>query len=367
MALCRIAFLAFLALNTFGSPVSSATIEITEPNEITWKRRDAGECNIQLSGAIVAGDADKLERILDAHGGDHDDRNHVICLDSNGGSLTEAIKIGRILAERVVGTVVAADSDCLSACAIVFMHGTVQNFDTTEASRILHPTGRLGFHAPSLELGTSGTTVPVDVVTLAYSAAVAVIADLAETGNTVGTATEQEIPVLPLSLFTTMLRTPPSTFQYVNTVDELLAWGIQLPNGSYQLDNVDFSQAFYQICENAMYQITPEKVRLGETRDFSITPADFSPVNPVPEIPPGHTLVSLQNYWDDACSFAIVRNSDDLGSKLLDDARTPAGQLYSNDIFWVRRYIGGRFFDEKRLPPYFLFSPSVQLSDVYAQ
>ena len=47
------------------------------------------------------------------------------------------------------------NAKCLSACALVFMAGTDTGDYFRVTNRVLHPRGKLGFHAPSLNFGNS--------------------------------------------------------------------------------------------------------------------------------------------------------------------------------------------------------------------
>ncbi|MCH2093955.1 MAG: hypothetical protein MK160_02450 [Rhodobacteraceae bacterium] len=118
-------FLALLALVLLIEPAHAAEIE--------RKRDDFMGCIATLSGPIVKGDADKLEAMLpdlrldvaaaltELYGYTWDAPASVqfdgfrLCLNSPGGSLSEAIRMGDILHAYAIGTAVARDADCQSA------------------------------------------------------------------------------------------------------------------------------------------------------------------------------------------------------------------------------------------------------------
>jgi hypothetical protein len=123
-----------------------------------------------LKGVIEDGDLDKLKRVAG-------DESIKLALDSPGGSFAEAIKIARYLHEKQVATEVGAGQKCLSACAIAFMGGSAPGPEgLTQVARTLHPTGRLGLHAPYLEMADEN--YQKDVVEVAYELAMRNIADL---------------------------------------------------------------------------------------------------------------------------------------------------------------------------------------------
>jgi len=56
-----------------------------------------------------------------------------VCFNSRGGSFPEGLKIAQILGENAIGTAIAAEHSCESACAIAFMGGSwSRHFDGWE-------------------------------------------------------------------------------------------------------------------------------------------------------------------------------------------------------------------------------------------
>jgi hypothetical protein len=132
-------------------------------------------CDIQLSGRIETRDADKLRRLLFVKGSSNNDveepwikeddppkgrfrqgKQVQLCLQSDGGNFTEAVKIIKLILNYSVSaafnglmTVIEADKKCLSACALVFLAGRRHAGDGyMETMRFMHPTAKLGFHGP---------------------------------------------------------------------------------------------------------------------------------------------------------------------------------------------------------------------------
>lgn len=111
-------------------------------------------CNYRLTGPIMSGDAAKLERI---------ETNFTVgatlCFDSPGGSLTEGQAMFDLIRERQIRTRVEPGAKCHSACAIAWLGGSVvlgTNPLPLEA-RVAEAGSSLGFHAPGLNLPSSGT------------------------------------------------------------------------------------------------------------------------------------------------------------------------------------------------------------------
>ncbi len=186
-------------------------------------------CNVSLSGVIEKGDLEKLAGQITALREKSDVRNSsrilVLCLDSQGGSFVEAVKIGKYLKQKIIGTKIEKGARCESACALIFMSG---NFPAHEAGayhwRVMHPEARLGFHAPSLTLGEG--TYDSKTVQKAYNLALQTISD---TIFDVMTTTDFEGGLsLEVSLLGEMLKTPSSQMSYVDTIDKVGRWKITL-------------------------------------------------------------------------------------------------------------------------------------------
>jgi hypothetical protein len=131
-------------------------------------RNPGGGCNLSLKGPIEIGDLKKVSvglreldrefrrQLADASLAElWSRRNPSLCLDSAGGSYPEGLRIAELLIapgdhlRTGVGTSIDAGSQCLSACALIFMAGQV--FDRGGErlpSRVLDVRGKLGFHAP---------------------------------------------------------------------------------------------------------------------------------------------------------------------------------------------------------------------------
>jgi hypothetical protein len=92
--------------------------------------RDGRE--LEFSGGITFGAAKDFQRFLDAM-----PAVQVVHLNSPGGRVAEAERIGHLLSARKLSTYVVGN--CLSACTTIFLSGR---------ERLISPQGRLGFHQP---------------------------------------------------------------------------------------------------------------------------------------------------------------------------------------------------------------------------
>ena len=97
-----------------------------------------GGIELEFAGGIRLGVTDEVLKLLEA-----DKSIRVIRLNSAGGRIGEAMKLGYLIHER--GLVTYVLSDCASACTEVFMGGV---------QRYVSPGARLGFHGGRIDGGT---------------------------------------------------------------------------------------------------------------------------------------------------------------------------------------------------------------------
>lgn len=109
-------------------------------------------CDIRITGEIVPGDAQRFVAALESA------RGARLCLNSRGGALQEAILIAEeVLRPFRVTTILEENSECLSACALIFMMGQTKEYDgITVFSRFMHHTATLGFHRPQVRFNFNG-------------------------------------------------------------------------------------------------------------------------------------------------------------------------------------------------------------------
>lgn len=221
--------LYFTTLFTLLSPISAlaANIYISPSIERSDRYVDGGRwyagvdekgCQIIINGVIENGDFDKIRSIFDTgitfdpSGGEVGASGPYICMDSPGGSLSEAIKIATLIKDRSM-TVVLPNAHCESACSIIFMAGSLNG----EVSRKIYSSSKLGFHAPELKL--EGSNYSAESVSKAYDLAI------------VTTAKIVELQIMPMHALEMLTSTPHSSMTYVETVDDLLKSDIGLVRG----------------------------------------------------------------------------------------------------------------------------------------
>ena len=247
------------------SPSSAAEIEPVENHPLG--------CEYKLSGLINNGDAKKIDEVL----GGNDwlevaARGWKICLDSPGGSFVEGVELAKTFANNSIGTVVAQSNVCESACAIAFMGGSYFNpeGENRYVSRTIHPTAKLGFHAPALLIPEGSYSK--EEVDKAYSIALSAVVELSEMR-----ALGYEIRE---SLFKAIVTTPFESMHYVDTVGKALRYKIGVVGMNISSDNVQ--SVATNVCDNAVIAIddVEEKKSWGSgkfvmTGDVLISPGGY--------------------------------------------------------------------------------------------
>jgi hypothetical protein len=186
-------------------------------------RQDAPiECNVLLDGVIDVGDLEKLQAILDQQRERGFSDVPRLCLNSPGGDYREGLRIARYLMEKSIGTAVAEEAECYSACAIVFMGGTFPW--KGELNRYLHVRGILGFHAPYIAgaAGEGKVLVESEQVRLAFSEGIRSMSEFMRLG--VGNDVKRVTP----ELMSEMMAQGPDAFYNVDTVGKAIRFRIHL-------------------------------------------------------------------------------------------------------------------------------------------
>jgi len=102
-------------------------------------------CAIDYSGDIEVGDVGKLAQIL-VRAESRSNFNHQLNLDSDGGDVAVALKLGRLIRQHRLITFTF--SECYSACVIV-LAGGVKRSPVVEFVGV--PVGKVGIHRPYTE------------------------------------------------------------------------------------------------------------------------------------------------------------------------------------------------------------------------
>lgn len=108
------------------------------PKRLTFEIIDE---TLRLTGAIKGGDSERFATYLQENG----DLPKTVSLHSPGGSVRDALAIGRMVRGRNFDTQIVADAVCFSACPYVFMGGV---------SREVAEDGALGVHQHYFEEDT---------------------------------------------------------------------------------------------------------------------------------------------------------------------------------------------------------------------
>lgn len=355
MQLLKLFLLSLVMLQLKANGLAAAEIVSLSDRPRTYADIWSGKCTHSLVGEVVEGDAERFRSAIDALGGqDHDDLNFLLCLDSPGGSLSEGLKIGQLIKDNYFATYVPESAECLSACAIAFMHGRVAYWESVVNHRMIHPTARLGFHAPRLVLPEIGGPIPAELIDASYASAVSIIADLSRAASF--PVNQSEIATIPLSLLAEMLDTPPNSFVYVDHLYQAFAWDIEVyPHDLMAPDEFDLEVAYYQLCRNTDYELQAEgsdwyykdgnKLMGG----FVISALDVAQLSPNeqrarPEIPEGAIYVEFDGMAVWGCSL-----------------------LYMSEFeqFDVKTFLEGEFESEIFLPAVYLFPPDLPIRDLW--
>ena len=123
----------FLLVTIFGEGFSIGNVITNSAKAALGSAYDfrVRGAELELSGDVTYGLANRLEEELKDH-----PSASTIRLNNNGGLISEAYRVGQIIAAHQLDTVVS--EECVSACTIIFLAGK---------HRILEKDGRLGFHA----------------------------------------------------------------------------------------------------------------------------------------------------------------------------------------------------------------------------
>lgn len=215
---------------------------------VVTKRSGAGagtflDHQIYLTGPFEPGDSDRLKTILEdlkGRGGTKPGESlATLSLDSRGGALEEGMRVGRLLRQFGVATVVRNGKLCLSSCAIAFLGGTTPGAAGPTADRQLEIGGRLGFHAfyaPRDADARDAATSRARGVTEGRATSAIVVAYVLEMG------------VDPEPIIRALVR-PPEEMTYIETAGEFVELGI-CPV-ALKLPRMTLAERASNICNNA--------------------------------------------------------------------------------------------------------------------
>lgn len=219
-----------------GFLLSLAFVGNTHSAEVT---RAGAPCDLAFTGPVAWGDKEKLEAAVSAvKKAKRETDSIVVCLRSEGGVYSEALRIVEYAIANGVGTYVVAEAECYSACAIIFMGGTrIENADEEDGvvfSRVLHVRGKLGFHAPYLKSGAVNT----DDAATVFAEGVGAVAQLVR------------LKVMDSQLLVEMLLKGPNEIFMIDTIDKAGRWNFEL--AGYKEHSVISDQMLYTTCNNLL-------------------------------------------------------------------------------------------------------------------
>jgi hypothetical protein len=173
---------------------------------------------IRLSGPLLEGDSDRLRDLLQPlRRSDPDEPLATVELNSPGGDLLEGMKIGYLLREFDVASVIRKGDLCLSACALAFLGGTTHHAPPSATpSCTIEYGGQLAFHNFSLNPASlealsrdSAASSRIRGFDEARGGAARIVRYAADMGIDPGFVAR-------------MLGRPPEEFDYVDTVEKYL-------------------------------------------------------------------------------------------------------------------------------------------------
>lgn len=217
--LCIYLLLIFISTSVFAANQNDKIIIIgkhdVDYNNISF-------CNVELRGEIKRGDLETIKRTFsgfDGLGYNH----YTICLDSPGGNYLESINIAEWISDNGIGTVLPEGAECLSACAILFMSGSLNTESDIGIinARYMHPLAKLGFHAPYILL--DDRSYEASEVEKAFAIASTVISYLIDLSDKMN---------FDASLIAELLKKSPEDFFEIDTVDKIGRWNISLIDGN---------------------------------------------------------------------------------------------------------------------------------------
>lgn len=192
--MARLRLLAAISL-VFVLQVLDAQAGVEE-RERCWNRQGC-VTDILVHGEISWGDGRRLGELLEQNA---DVR---VYLDSPGGSLGEALEMGRLLREHQITAVVDDGALCVSACVFVLAGAS---------KRVLHVNGRLGIHRSRLPLKLLAHLEPGEAEAF-YSKLHALAADYLEEMR------------MPIALFDAMQDIPAEDIRYLS-IREAMEMGL---------------------------------------------------------------------------------------------------------------------------------------------
>jgi hypothetical protein len=271
------AYSLYVLLGLFGPAIGASSIRAASIKVVTAETRYAGDfrCNMRLDGEIKVGDFatfvsrrgeldEQISKKLEVNGTMAEmwsARAPILCLNSNGGSYHEGLKIAEFLLDkgdkydRQMTTFVGDRSQCHSACALIFLAGKATDRGGERyPARVLHVGGAVGFHAPYIDPSNLPSKLygPADLIAV-YRGAIESISEAIDLFDyrTIGGpgVVGDNRPWVNASLFVQMLRRGPTDLFLIDSVGKAGRWGIKI-TGERRIVRLA-PLALKRACENA--------------------------------------------------------------------------------------------------------------------
>lgn len=301
---------------------------------------------IEITGEIKADDVAQIEALLEEgkrlRGQYGDILNFFEAhLNSPGGSFKAGIDIARLFNRYQVPTKVNAGSECLSACAVIFMSGYWAGYEgpNTRARHVVWPA-RLGFHRPFLGKvnpvitpGVLAQTNPDELAAIfaeeffaAFDAGNALIQEMLEV-DPGAWSTE-----LLVDMLTATSQGTNAAFVYLESVEDALSWDITV--GGVVAAPRDTREDRFELALAACFNvgrhmdigksiIWPDASDLQGHRDYNIDRERWRPGTTFRE---GDEVIDIRWYLWEALDGCTVSLADGNESVDIDGTRHPMPQ-----------------------------------------
>ena len=234
----------FIILSPFAKANAGTFRPATETREL------AMGCTLVYEGQIKDGDAKAFKAQIAER------TQQVLCLDSPGGDIFEAIKISELMVSPIyfLSTAIPQKGRCESACAIIFMFGKIVSnlggqAESYGTDRRLHIDGKLGFHSPDIDFNQD-VLYKAEAMKQVFSIGTLAISEIIRIRE------RMPWPGFDDLLLQDMLKTPSTDMYYVQTVGDAARMGIQLFGAATPAEK---KEVFTSICANAREVMTRDR------------------------------------------------------------------------------------------------------------
>lgn len=320
--LLAIALLGFATGTTSAADFQRAAEAFTSPIPEPHTPEARYACNIRLSGPIEVGDLQRLKAIISA---DHSAyTGTALCLNSPGGNFDEGVAIAKFLVANGVYTVLEKGASCFSACAVIFMAGSVHFEIGATIARFMHFQARLGFHAPYVS-GLPDKDYDNAEIEASYRAAVAAVRKLMQFNSGVFQEGETkkaiDKDIMPPPLLTEILERGPRDLLEIKTVNQAVRYRIAV-YGYRPIAGITETH-LCNACRNGIYKSADEA-------EGECLPAERKG---------GVLLVPIVAYGSPTCAFKYATWYSGPKQWLVYDKVIMQGESATRDAYWPIRQL----------------------------